>query len=123
MDSTSKKGGDNMSKILIYVDSKEGTKQEVRGIHYFPFDLEKGVPQEVIDANILVDSVPTPDTIEGKMAVMYVNPQTKELWYEYVDRPLTPEEKIQLLEQENQDLKNRVELMQQAMDELLLGGM
>lgn len=32
------------------------------------------------------------------MAVLYINPTTKEMWYEYADRPLTLEERIQQLE-------------------------
>jgi hypothetical protein len=51
-----------------------------------------------------------------KNPVLYCNPQTKEVWYEYEDRPLTPEEEIQ-------QLKVRQALMQQALDDLLLGGM
>jgi hypothetical protein len=113
-----------MKKLLI-VDTKEGTKARVLGVHLMPFDKTNGVPSEVIDNNILVDEVLQYEGIVpiGKALAHYVNPQTLEQWYELEDRPLTPEEKLQLLEQENQDLKNRIELMQQAMDELLLGGM
>ncbi len=32
---------------------------------------------------------------KGKSALPYVNPQTGEFWYEYVDRPLTQEEIIE----------------------------
>ena len=32
----------------------------------------------------------------GKAYIHYVNPQTKEQWYEEVDRPLTQEEQMQI---------------------------
>jgi len=71
-----------------------------------------------------VDSLPEIDnTLIGKCGVLVADPTTKTVSVEYRDRPLTPEEKLQLLEQENQELKNQVELMQQALDDLLLGGM
>jgi hypothetical protein len=52
----------------------------------------------------------------GKEAVLYVNLETNELFYEFEDRPLTRDEEIHLL-------KEKQSLMQQALDELLLGGM
>jgi hypothetical protein len=60
-----------------------------------------------------VDEIPEPQQIEGKIPVMYYNPQTNNVYYEYIDRPLTPEE----------ELRQRIELMQQALDDLILGGM
>lgn len=57
--------------------------------------------------------IPEPESIEGKVPRMFLNPTTREIFYEYVDRPLTPEE----------ELRQRIELMQQALDDLLLGGM
>jgi hypothetical protein len=67
-------------------------------------------------------NIPQPEIQQGKLALLYINIETDELFYKYVDRPLTPEEKLQLLEQENEELKARIEVMQQALDELLLGG-
>jgi hypothetical protein len=51
----------------------------------------------------------------GKISVLYTNPQTQELWFEYVDRPLTIEE--QFVKQQE-----RIDLMQSALDDLILGG-
>jgi hypothetical protein len=83
---------------LIYVESKLGDKQLVRGIHMMPYDIQQGVTQEVIDSNILVDNVLLqPEEKIGKIAVHYINPETKEQWYEYVDRQLTAEEEISSL--------------------------
>lgn len=84
------------------------------------FDEEQPLkPNEIITNAV----IPEAEAIIGKQANLYYNRQDDVFYYEYVDRPLTPEEKLQLIEQENQDLKNRIELMQQALDDLLLGGM
>jgi hypothetical protein len=84
-------------------------------VHNMPFDEEYGLGKtedELRQIGALVDEIPEPEQIEGKMAVMYYNPQTNRVYYEYIDRPLTPEEELQ----------RRIDLMQQALDELLLNG-
>jgi len=57
----------------------------VERIHYKPELLS----QEQRANGIEVDAVPEPEQREGKIPVLHVSAQTKELWYEYVDRPLT----------------------------------
>ncbi|MEW9096401.1 MAG: hypothetical protein AB2417_15090 [Clostridiaceae bacterium] len=50
-------------------------------------------PQELLSQpHILMEIIPTSDNIVGKSSLPYINPQTGEFWYEYIDRPLTPEE-------------------------------
>jgi|HigsolmetaAR203D_1030402.scaffolds.fasta_scaffold00989_15 hypothetical protein len=66
------------------------------------------------DNSMLVNSIPEEQPQVGKSGVLYVNPRTKELWYEYLDRPLTPEEKIAQLEEQ-------LRITQEAVDALLLG--
>lgn len=39
-----------------------------------------------------------PITVEGKDAVLYLNPSTGELFWDYVGRPLTDEERLSQLE-------------------------
>ncbi|PIC05481.1 hypothetical protein CS060_04175 [Anoxybacillus flavithermus] len=85
-------------------------------IHCIPFDEEHGLgktEEELRQIGALVEDIPEPEQVEGKTPVMYYNPQTNSVYYEYIDRPLTPEE----------ELRQRIELMQQALDALLLGGM
>ncbi|KXG09958.1 hypothetical protein AT864_01518 [Anoxybacillus sp. P3H1B] len=81
------------------------------------------LPENELENYIEVGEIPTSEVIAGKMPILMYNLETNELFYEYVDRPLTPEEKLQLLKQENQDLKERIEITQQALDDLILGGM
>lgn len=103
---------------------------------YVSYEMMDGVAvvtTQVTDINLVSESIrnnfipvqpipPAPNQI-GKTARLCLDIESRELYYDYVDRPLTPEEKVQLLEQENQELKNRIDLMQQALDDLLLGGM
>jgi hypothetical protein len=53
-----------------------------------------------------------PEPQPGKGYLWCVNPQTGDQWFEEYDRPLTPEEQMQ----------QRIELMQAALDDLILGG-
>jgi len=92
-------------------------------VNYVTRDIS-GLPQDFVNTLFTIDFIPpAPEQQIGKGVILIADKDTKTAWFEYVDRPLTPEEKIQLLEQENQELKNRIEIMQQALDELLLGGM
>jgi hypothetical protein len=61
---------------------------------------------------VALDKLPTPEMLEGKMAVLKVKKSTGEVWYEYIDKPVDKE----------QELEEKINLMQQALDDLLLGG-
>jgi hypothetical protein len=109
---------------MIYIEVENDGS--IKFVHYKPFDEKDGLgktEEELQQTGYLVESIPEPEAIPGKVPILKFDKNNKELYYEYIDRPLTTEEKLQLIEQENQDLKNRIELMQQALDELLLGGM
>jgi hypothetical protein len=102
---------------MIFV--KVNSNNEIDYVHYMPFDKKYGLgktEEELRNEGYLYESLPPKQEIEGKEAVLKFDPDTKQLYYEYVDRQLTPEEKIQ-------QLNERISLMQQAIDELLLGGM
>lgn len=62
--------------------------------------------------HIEVPQLDDPEDVAGKVALLYCNPQTSEWWYEYADRPLTPEE---LMEQ-------RLQATEDALLALMLGG-
>lgn len=96
--------------ILIYTENK--TEREIIvGKHYKPFDAKHGfknpdgsimTPEQVEQFGVLVESIPEPMQIEGKVAIGYINCFTKEIWYEYIDAPpreLTIDEKIAQVEQ------------------------
>ncbi|MDF2520831.1 MAG: hypothetical protein K0R84_1459 [Clostridia bacterium] len=54
--------------------------------------------------NLAVESIPQPDNVSGKQALPYVNLETKEVYYKYVDTIPTTQEEIAQLKQQVQDL-------------------
>ncbi|MEC0089318.1 hypothetical protein [Paenibacillus macquariensis] len=75
---------------------------------------------DTIIMSVEVETLPNPENKPGKNAELHINPTTKELFYEYVDVPLSHIEAM--LKKENEDLRAQQKLMQDALDELLLGG-
>lgn len=72
-------------------------------VHYVPFDPVNGLgktAEELEQEGILVEFIPDANAPAGKDAVMKVDLTTKEVFYEYVDRPETSEEKVERLEQQ-----------------------
>lgn len=60
-----------------------------------------GMSDEDLASGISVDSVPEPES-NGMIYQLYINPQTKEMWYEYEE---VPKSEIEILRDENRDLK------------------
>lgn len=90
-------------KFLGELEKITETKYSVGFIHYMPFDSKHGFGKtqaELEQEGILVASIPEPQQIKGKQAILYCNPSTKELWYEYEDIPITEETKIAELEKQ-----------------------
>jgi len=54
------------------------------------------------DGYLIKDEIPKEEYLVGKISKLYCNPQTGELWYEYVDRPLTTDEIANQKLQENE---------------------
>ncbi len=76
-------------------------------VHYKPFDEKVGMnlPEETLrQMGALVDEIPEPEQREGKIPVMYYNPETNTVYYEYENRPLSPEEEIKYLKELNAEL-------------------
>jgi len=89
--------------------------------HYKPFDEKDGLGrtrEELEQTGMVVETLPTPETIEGKTANLKYNPTTKSLYYEYVDKVPTPKtemelalERIASLEQSNAELTTLIATM------------
>lgn len=97
--------------IFLIVDNNKRVVYE----HHKPFDLVAGLgktQEELEKEGVLVDSIPESEN-NGKTPILHCNPKTKELWYEYEEIPLTPEEELELLKQQV--------LAQQTIINLLLG--
>lgn len=78
---------------LIYV--KLNSDSHIESIHYMPFDETHGLgkTKEELESEggIFVESVPEPENRPGKSATLKFS-ETDGLYYEYIDRPPTPEE-------------------------------
>jgi hypothetical protein len=97
-----------MSKLLFY-DKITDTKAKVTLIHSNPTvftdtELTKGV---------IVEDIPVPEEITGSYSVLYINPQTVELHYEYYPIPLQLD-----IQQVNQKMDN----LTIQLGDVLLGG-
>lgn len=107
--------------IFIQFTPESETKAFVHYQHNMPFDEENGLHKTEAELlampnSRLVESIPEPQPPEGQMeAGLYINPQTNEFWYEYIAIPPSPEE-------QQAQIKFQIALMQQALDELILGG-
>ena len=83
-------------KFLGDLASITGDVYRVGLIHNMPFDPINGLNQteeELNTTGVLVEDVPEPEPIEGKRTTgIFVNKATREVWWEYEDIPVTPEE-------------------------------
>lgn len=78
-------------------------------------------PRELIDKGnyITVENVPNAEQKTGKTALPYCNPETGDFWYEYIDRPLTPEE---LANQKIQEQQTQIDELTLLIGDVILGG-
>lgn len=103
--------------IFLGLDTKTGERAKVWFVHYQPFDEIIGLQktkEELEQTGIFVDSVPFPQEIPGKSPVLYANPQTNELWYEYVDLP----KEENTLAQELEETKAKLDMAESTIDTL-----
>jgi len=77
-------------------------KFRVTLIHNNPLDLEYGMKKSVEELNnigmLIEDNLMIhPNIVVNKNPILYLNPSTKELWYEYEDIPPSPKTELELL--------------------------
>ncbi|WP_315167279.1 hypothetical protein [Metaclostridioides mangenotii] len=85
-------------KFLGNLEQIKDNKYKVNFIHYKPELLQD------TSNGVLVENLPEPTQQDGKLAVLCVNIDTKEAYYEYEDAPITEEDKIKVLEKQVADL-------------------
>jgi len=73
---------------IVFYEEETSTRAKVTLIHHQPDLLDEERRAEGIE----VESIPKKESRKGKTGVLYINPENKELWYEYIDRPLNTEE-------------------------------
>ncbi|HAU35492.1 MAG TPA: hypothetical protein DCW76_14640 [Lysinibacillus sp.] len=93
--------------ILLFNQKESEVRAWVMGRNYAPFDPVNGFgkTQEELEAegHIFVNEsdIPHPEN-NGMIPRLYINPQTKEMWHEYAEKPKS---EIEVLRDENRDLK------------------
>jgi hypothetical protein len=88
--------------IFVKVEQLTETKAKVLMLHYAPDQLGVSNEEDAVSAGgvLVTTDAPQPEQQPGKNPVLYINPNNKQFWYEYEDRPLTAEEKIAQLEEQ-----------------------
>lgn len=98
--------------IMIFLKYRlENGKHRVYYINYAPLNDGTGRTLEELEKeenSIIVETIPQPEIIEGKEAILYINPETKDMWYEYVDMPISysPETEIEKLKAQIIQIQN-----------------
>lgn len=100
---------------MNYIKHDGGQVQEV---HYMPLDpvhgLGKTKEELESEGGVFVESVPEPENRPGKAPVLKYS-EAEGLYYEYVDRPMTQEERVDAMQMENADL-----MFQNAMQDMAI---
>jgi hypothetical protein len=97
--------------IFIKYEIESANKARVVYTHYMPFHEVHGLHktvEELEQEGFLIEAIPEPETRENTLAILYIDPETKYLWFEYTPYTpqLTPDEKIEKLEKEKAELQN-----------------
>ncbi|WP_306009334.1 hypothetical protein [Bacillus sp. MMSF_3328] len=88
---------------MIYVKVDGDAPNGYAFIHYLPFDKDQGLgkSREELEeeGGVFLDAVPNSQTPADKVAIMKYSPE-QGLYYEYMDRPLSPDDKILQIEEQ-----------------------
>ncbi|MCM3316710.1 hypothetical protein M3603_08465 [Rummeliibacillus stabekisii] len=88
---------------MIFV--KVNKEYEIEQVHYLPFDPVHGfgkTEEELLKEGLLVESLPEPELISGKNAMLRYD--GSDFYFEYEDIPLTSEQQIELLKVQNSQM-------------------
>lgn len=83
----------------IYIEI--GKDNIIQRIHRSPFDPVYGLhtPKDELEKKgVFVDEIPEPAMIEGKRAIAKYNPDSKQVYYDYENIPLSTLERLDMIE-------------------------
>ena len=83
----------------IYIETDENFR--VTKVHRMPFDPNNGMGysrEELEKKGFFVEEIPNPIHQTGRRSIMMYNPDTKGIYYEYANIPLSDKERIEQLE-------------------------
>jgi hypothetical protein len=86
----------NMSKFVGYFIKVSEGKYIPQLVSENPNTLS----EDELQMGFVTDSFPVIEETAGNAAILYCNPDTKDVWYEYVEVPKTPEQ-LNAIELEN----------------------
>ena len=101
-------------RVALAIKKIDEIKAEVYSVNY----VYKGYETE--NMIYFEGIIPEPIIYSGKSFTMFIDLSKHNIFYEYYDRPLTPEEDIQF---QYTELKAAQDLMKIAMADLIMGGM
>ncbi|KXG78299.1 hypothetical protein [Thermotalea metallivorans] len=108
---------------MIFIKGEKINENKIKIIlvHHMPETLTE---EEKI-GGYFIESMPEPPAHApiGHVYVPFLNLETKEVFFELESRPLSQEDLMKQKLNEIELLQERIELLQQALDDLLLGGM
>lgn len=91
--------------MILFGELETAERLKVNAINH----TSDTIPLDAKQTVLKVDTLPAKEILYGKRAVTYANPKTGEIWYEYVDRPLTQEEVIGDLVATNRDISAKLD--------------
>lgn len=96
---------------MIFLGNLEQIKDNKHKVNFIHYKAE--LLQDTSNG-ILVDNLPEPTKQDGKVAVLYVNIDTKEPFYEYEGIPKTEESEIDILKKQVADLAYELMMLKGA---------
>ena len=99
--------------VFVAYDEVVDGKAKVKTCIY----KEREYSERMLASGLFVEAVPEPDPSKG-LYVLYVNPETKELWYEYTDIPARPVYSNSVKDQ----MQKQIDDLKLLLAELIAGG-
>jgi hypothetical protein len=102
-----------MAIFLGNLVSVSETKMTIGLRHYMPFDEVHGLHQtqeELLQHGAFIAAIPQPEP-NGKQAILYYNPVTRSVFYEYTDPPAPTKTQIELQQEQIDALRHEIETL------------
>ncbi len=82
--------------MTVFILLKEVTPE--KALVEYRSEYYDDLPPEIIAKGIVVDKIPASEPKPFMLETLYYNPQTEKFFYEYVERPLSPDEEVKKLQ-------------------------
>jgi len=82
---------------------------------YYNLDVPENQDKTTADGVVVEEVLPYPPAQRGKSFVRYVNPVTKEQWFEAIDRPLNQDELAEIQKEIIAEQNEKIDLIMMAL--------